>query len=262
VRTLTTGQTPSPPPPLTQWPVEVLNVTPCDSDGNPKTVFGAGQSAGFKITVKNNGHATEPTVVSINAYYSNGVPFLFMTMLNMTLESEQTVSSLTWPVGIPVTAVSGQAKVYACVFDDFPKNNGLAYSPEKSAVFNITSSIPPGTPPSPSSPLGTFNLTVPLTSIPIWLGNYTAYAITHYYPSIATNQTVFSVILIGDLYKDGRIDMRDIAIVARAFSTRPGDPLWNPLADLSGPTRGVPDGVVDMRDISLVGKEFGTVAIP
>lgn len=103
---------------------------------------------------------------------------------------------------------------------------------------------------------------MPLTSIPVRLGNYTVFAITHYGPSIAINQTVFSVILIGDLNHDGKIDMRDIATVARAFNTMPGDPLWNPAADLSGSTPGVPDGKVDMRDISFLAREFGIVAIP
>lgn len=260
VRTFTTGQTPS--PPLGKWIVELLNVTPCDSSGTPQSSFSAGGSAGFDLAIRNNGLETEQVVVVLNAYYSNGVPFLLMTPINVTLQGGQTVGSLTWPVEIPVTAVSGQATVYASVFSDFPKNNGLPFSPEKSAVFNITSVNHGGTHPPSSSPLGSFNLTVPLTSIPLWLGNYTVFAITHYGPSIATNQTVFTVKLIGDLNHDGKIDMRDIAIVARAFNTVPGDHLWNAAADLSGPTPGTPDGRVDMRDVSYVAREFGIVAIP
>jgi PKD repeat protein len=56
--------------------------------------------------------------------------------------------------------------------------------------------------------------------------------------------------LIGDLNGDGKVDMRDIAIVAKAFNTIPGDPNWNPIADLNG------DGKVNMKDISIVAKAY------
>jgi len=54
----------------------------------------------------------------------------------------------------------------------------------------------------------------------------------------------------------GKIDMKDVAVVAKAFGSEPGDPNWNPVADITGP-EGSPDGKVDMRDVSLVAKHFG-----
>ncbi len=54
----------------------------------------------------------------------------------------------------------------------------------------------------------------------------------------------------------GKIDMRDVAKAARAFGTQPGDELWDPEADITGPD-GYPDGKVDMRDVALVAKHFG-----
>jgi len=45
--------------------------------------------------------------------------------------------------------------------------------------------------------------------------------------------------------------------VARAFGSKPGDPQWNPLADITGSEYLVPDGKVDVRDVSLVAKNFG-----
>jgi hypothetical protein len=54
----------------------------------------------------------------------------------------------------------------------------------------------------------------------------------------------------------GIIDMRDVATVARQFGTSEGDPDWDPIADITGPT-GEPDGVVDMRDVALVAVHFG-----
>ncbi|HXX86880.1 MAG TPA: GC-type dockerin domain-anchored protein, partial [Candidatus Acidoferrum sp.] len=56
---------------------------------------------------------------------------------------------------------------------------------------------------------------------------------------------------------DGKVDIRDIAYVAKQFGTTTSSPNWNPIADLTGPS-GVPDGRVDIRDIAYVAKQFGT----
>jgi parallel beta-helix repeat protein len=60
-----------------------------------------------------------------------------------------------------------------------------------------------------------------------------------------------------DINHDLKIDMKDVATVAKAFGTSPGDPKWNPSADITGTVPLVPDGKVDMRDIGLVAKNFG-----
>jgi hypothetical protein len=68
------------------------------------------------------------------------------------------------------------------------------------------------------------------------------------------------VSLVGDItgpngWPDGKIDMRDIGLVAKHFSeTVPPAPAN---CDLTGPTVGVPDGKIDMRDIGLVARYFG-----
>lgn len=56
---------------------------------------------------------------------------------------------------------------------------------------------------------------------------------------------------VGDLNKDGKVNILDITIVARAFGTEPGDPHWNPVADVNG------DGIVNILDVALVAREFG-----
>ena len=63
--------------------------------------------------------------------------------------------------------------------------------------------------------------------------------------------------LVGDVNGDGKVDIRDLSIVARAFGSQPDDPNWNPLADITGPAPLVPDGEVDIRDIGLAAKNFG-----
>jgi uncharacterized protein (DUF2141 family) len=66
--------------------------------------------------------------------------------------------------------------------------------------------------------------------------------------------------LVGDVNGDGKVDMRDLGIVAKAFGSHcanyqyvgePASPNWNPLCDLNG------DGKVDMRDLAIVAAHFG-----
>jgi hypothetical protein len=59
-----------------------------------------------------------------------------------------------------------------------------------------------------------------------------------------------------DINHDLKVDMKDVGASARAFSTIVGDPLWNPHADITGPEPLVPDGRVDMRDISLIARHL------
>jgi hypothetical protein len=60
-----------------------------------------------------------------------------------------------------------------------------------------------------------------------------------------------SVPLRGDVNADGKVDMKDIAFVAKAFGKKSGDALWNPNADMNN------DGKIDMKDIAVVAKNFG-----
>jgi len=249
VRTLTTGQTPSGP-----FPVEILNVTSTDSSGLPKGLFNRGQDAGFKVAIRNNAGSSYQVLVMVNLFYSNGVPFRLFPLYEGTIDVGATLTASTWPVTIPSNAVAGQATAYASISSGLPNGTGLAYGPEKNGTFNIVSGG--GVPTPPTNPLGTFSLTIPLTSIPVWLGNYSVYARTYYGFSISSTTNVFKVVLTGDLNHDGKIDMKDIAPVAKAFSTRPGDPLWNPAADLDN------SGKVDMKDVAIVAKAFGIITIP
>jgi hypothetical protein len=94
-------------------------------------------------------------------------------------------------------------------------------------------------------------------------GNYTVSAVADTVSgetnTANNNRTdgIVTVAIVGDLNTDGKVDMKDISLVARAFGTKPGDARWNPNADVTGPTAGVPDGKIDMRDISAVAKNFG-----
>jgi len=61
-----------------------------------------------------------------------------------------------------------------------------------------------------------------------------------------------------DINGDGKVDIRDVATVAKAYGSYPGAPNWNPQADITGPAE-VPDGKVDIRDVALVAKHFGEI---
>ncbi len=59
-----------------------------------------------------------------------------------------------------------------------------------------------------------------------------------------------------DINHDLVVNMKDIAVIAKAFNTVPGNPGWNPHADITGTVPFVPDGKVDMKDIGLAAKNF------
>ena len=60
--------------------------------------------------------------------------------------------------------------------------------------------------------------------------------------------------LLGDMNCDNKIDIIDVATVAYAYNTRPGDARWNLIADLDN------DGVVDITDVATVAFYYGTSA--
>ena len=68
---------------------------------------------------------------------------------------------------------------------------------------------------------------------------------------------VLTIRLLGDINGDGKVDITDVATAAKAFGSKPGNPRWNPDADITGIEYLVPDGVVNIMDIALIAKNFG-----
>jgi hypothetical protein len=60
-----------------------------------------------------------------------------------------------------------------------------------------------------------------------------------------------TVTFMTDINKDRTVDILDIAIVAKAYGTRPGDKNWNSIADLDK------SGEIDIIDIAMVAKDYG-----
>ena len=61
--------------------------------------------------------------------------------------------------------------------------------------------------------------------------------------------------LIGDINRDGRVDIKDLVLLANAFGSLPGHPRWNPDADLNN------DEKVSIIDLMLVLKNFGKTCL-
>lgn len=57
--------------------------------------------------------------------------------------------------------------------------------------------------------------------------------------------------LTGDLNEDRQVNIRDIALAARAFGSYLEHPRWNPKADINN------DNSIDIRDLSLIARNYG-----
>ena len=66
-----------------------------------------------------------------------------------------------------------------------------------------------------------------------------------------TAGSYFNNFSLYDINQDGKIDILDLAILAKAFGSYPGHPRWNPDADVNN------DGYVDLKDIAIVASHFG-----
>jgi hypothetical protein len=129
---------------------------------------------------------------------------------------------------------------------DFPENVTV------SLYYNITADLI----------IGSFQVQLDVgqsfTHVFVWVtvgvppGTYTLTAVA----TIPTGSFIYTdgditVRLYADVNGDGKVDLRDLALVARAFGSTPSSPNWNPFADINC------DGRVDMKDIALVVRNFG-----
>lgn len=109
-------------------------------------------------------------------------------------------------------------------------------------------------------PSASLVLTFTWDTTPIPKGNYTMSA---YAPpavgenNIANNRLIdgwIVVTILGDVTGDGRVDILDIFVIAKAFGAKRGEPTYNTNADLDS------NGEINILDIFKVAKEFGKTA--
>lgn len=255
MRTVPTGTQPTGP-----WSVEVTEVVPCDSYGNPKDppTFPRGGYVYLRINLKNNDACNHTVLVVTTLYYSNGIPFLANKTINEMLEPYQAYIDIPhYP--IPDDAPAGIAYAYVTTLTGEPKNSGVAWCPEKPTNFTITSGGGSSTVSnknqetclSASATPGKFSTTFKISAYGGTLGNYTVYATSWYGMSGASNQTTFEVILITDIDEDGKVSIVDIFLVILAYGSEPGDENWDPRADIDK------SGKVNIVDVYLVIMDFG-----
>lgn len=65
----------------------------------------------------------------------------------------------------------------------------------------------------------------------------------------ASNGSV--LVMSPDLNSDGRVDILDIATVAKAIGSYPGHLMWNPMADINK------DNTINILDVALVARNIG-----
>lgn len=247
IRTRSTGTTPSP------WSIDITQLISCDSSGNPKDTFKKGTTAHFNVTVKNLDRTSEKhVIVTINLYDSNLVS-LGISAIARTIDPQEESWSFFY-LPIPQDASTGTAYAFVNAYNTWPKENGIAYCGEKAVAFTITdsttsSSSSSSTSPSSTSQAGTYNLTFRLRSKSP-LGDHTVYA--SYYQTLAT--TKFDVVwLLTDIDRNGKVDILDVAMAAKAYGSYPGHPRWNPKADLDGNNK------IDIIDIARVARDYGKI---
>ena len=237
------------------WDVEILEAYPSDQWGNPKSSFQRGTLAWFTTIIRNKLSVDKDLALIHTIFYSSVVPYKAWVPVELTIGPGNQTFYVSNP--IPTDAVPGQYIFFANAFSELPSLNGYAYCPEKSAIFNITSTTSLAVASGIESQTvktasidGSYSLSFRL-STSATLGNYSVYAGSYYLGQQSNATSTFQVILVGDVDHDGRVDGRDIAVVARAYGTMPGDEYWDPRADLNNDDR------VDGRDIALVSKNFG-----
>ncbi len=121
-------------PPHLAFEIVFIEVFSCNQSGNPKEIFQIGTTAHFKLIVNKTSSEPSEVLITVNAYDSYGAA-IGVAYFQGTLpqgESEYILDLL-----VPTSARIGSARVYACIFTDWPHLGGIPNCPESSATFEI-----------------------------------------------------------------------------------------------------------------------------
>lgn len=253
-RTLPTG-----PNPMVYETISILRVDPCDQFGNPRSSFGKGTLAYFKMWVRNTGE--EPQQVRhlvVNVFDANMVSLGVYGFHYLTIPAKWDGDFLI-SYSIPNEASVGTATVYANAYTEWPSIGGSIFCPEKNASFQITDSVGSGAilttktqnPNVDQGTDGTYSLFFRLP-FRAKAGDYNVYVSARYHWQQApTNSKVFKLTLLGDADGDGVVDSTDLGLLGLAWGSTQGQPLYNPNCDFNS------DGVVDSTDLGIIGLYWG-----
>jgi len=245
-RTTTSGQVPA------ELSAEILSVTPCDSEGNPKSSFNENSYAYFNVIVKNNLGTTINVLETVTLFDKASAPFASALLMGPVIGGG--IAGWRAPIYLPSNTPAGNATAYACLFSDFPMANGTAYCPETSATFQIISGKTTTLPPAPegqASP-GSFNCTFRL-GLSGGVDTYNVYVTSVYKIQSNETQVFFSASLLGDFNADGVVGPGDFYLFSKAYGSTLGDPSgrYFPEADFNK------DEKIGPYDFYLFGKNYG-----
>jgi len=236
----------------TNWLVDITVLYPCNSNGVPKYSFQKGEAIYFFCTVKNfDLYADHYVMLCVTLYDANNVPIFAECSMDQTITEGSSASIFSMLLRVESGMASGTYKLYANVFDGYPKNSGLPYCPEKMVNFTVTASSSVFNPQFSLLQAGTYQTSYYISSQLARLGNFTVYVSAYYRGLTATANTIFTVILKGDINNDKTVNFLDAILLGAAYGTGPQDPNWNPNADLNK------DNIVNYLDAIILGANYG-----
>jgi hypothetical protein len=182
------------------------------------------------------------------------IGLLLLTALMSSIWGTERFVKAPPPPGIPMN-IEGYVIMQGINGSNMTTPAGLNVTARQNAtIYNVNGSLP--TDVNGYYSIGVYGPTDG-SLIDIWVQEINVTQMIFHTGGIIDETNGGNLTLTRPLNHDLKVDMKDIGASARAFSTLPGDTLWNPHADITGPEQLVPDGKVDMRDISLVVVHFG-----
>src|SRR2546425_2719394 len=202
----------------TSNPILIHDVSLSNANSGPKSL----QEAGLvKVNVTANNPGSYNETLTINGYYQNATSILFKTMSTTLMPGRSAFIQMSWDT-IRVVPANYQVLL---LLQPVPGESTRRLA-DNTAVAGNATVLPI---PQDIDRNGRVDV-LDLVSVALKFGATTGPA---------------------DVNRDCTVNIRDLVLVALAFLTKPGDPKWNPLADVNG------DGRVDILDLARVGLHFG-----
>ena len=183
IRTVQTGEDTS-----RYWRLNITELYPCDSQGNPKSLFNKGQTAYVAMKIKNIYVLSMNIAVALYIQYSDDTPLFAYYPFQGEIQGLQEMQIINSQL-IPSNAPSGQATIFAGIFSNRAGIGGTAYCKEKTASFYIGSTTPPANP-QPQY----FNIRFAIPQKDPIIGEYTIYAGASYGVHTLTQTKQFKVL--------------------------------------------------------------------
>ena len=232
--------------------IRILDAYTSDNVGNPKTSFRVGNPVYVTITVENMGPNLETILVTVSLLDHVLQP-LGISLSICSIPSQNSLI-FTFSIPLPEWAANGSASAFISLFTDFPGKGGVPYCEEKPVTFQIESpniEIPPQISPNSTSSMFTMQMKIPKEDIK--LGNYTLCYSMGYQGLQSYGKTIFKITITGDIDGDGKVNYKDLFLLAAAYGSSQGEERYNRSADLNS------DGKINYQDLFLLAANYGMI---